>query len=164
MVIHKADAHLSSMHYISRYRSAQSIRDIYLNDMNNNGGKKAAKNGIYIDNDGYLFLPLKIYLPGEGDLNIIPVDYFVNATIKIIENCSQSGIFHLTNNSPTTMKIVAKYYEQLMKVRGVEIIYGKSTRTMLKEILLKNCSIVLLNHTVLIYLITEFSTEQILTW
>jgi nucleoside-diphosphate-sugar epimerase len=105
-------------------RSAQSIRDIYLNDLNNNGGIKAAKNGIYIDKDGYLFLPLKIYLPREGDLNIIPVDYFVNATVKIIENCSGSGIYHLTNNSPTTMKIVAEYYQHLMKVRGVEIIYG----------------------------------------
>ena len=44
-------------------RSAQSIRDIYLNDITSNGGLKAAKNGIYIDKDGYLFLPLRIYLP-----------------------------------------------------------------------------------------------------
>jgi nucleoside-diphosphate-sugar epimerase len=105
-------------------RSAQSIRDIYLNDIYNNQGIKAAKNGIYIDKEGYLYLPLKIYLPNEGDLNIIPVDYFVNATVKIIENCSQSGIYHLTNSYPTTMKIVAQYYGQLMKVKGVEIIYG----------------------------------------
>jgi nucleoside-diphosphate-sugar epimerase len=114
-------------------RSAQSIRDIYLNDLRNNGGIKATKNGIYIDKDGYLFLPLKIYLPHEGDLNIIPVDYFVNATIKIIENCSQGGIYHLTNNFPTTMKIVAKYYEQLMKVRGVEIIYGPQPDNLLRN-------------------------------
>lgn len=106
-------------------RSAQSIRDIYINDINNHGGIKASKNGVFIDRDGYLFLPLKIYLPFEGDLNIIPVDYFVSATIKIIENCSKSGIYHLTSNFPTTMKIVAQYYEQLMKVRGVEIIYGE---------------------------------------
>jgi nucleoside-diphosphate-sugar epimerase len=106
-------------------RSAQSIRDIYLNDLRNNNGLKAAKNGVYIDKDGYMCLPLKIYLPREGDLNIIPVDYFVNATIKIIENCKDGGIYHLTNNFPTTMKIVAKYYEQLMKVKGVEIIYGE---------------------------------------
>ncbi len=36
-------------------RSAQSIRDIYLNDIHNNGGIKAAKNGIYIDKDGLPF-------------------------------------------------------------------------------------------------------------
>jgi nucleoside-diphosphate-sugar epimerase len=105
-------------------RSAQSIRDIYLNDILNNGGLKAAKNGIFIDEEGYLFLPLKIYLPHEGDINIIPVDYFVKSTISIIENCSDNGIYHLTNPNRTTMKMVAKYYEQLMKVRGVEIIYG----------------------------------------
>ena len=105
-------------------RSAQSIRDIYLNDINNNGGLKSAKNGVYIDKEGYLFLPLRIYLPREGDLNIIPVDYFVSATINIIENCSRSGIYHLTNNFPTTMKIIAEYYGKLMKVRGIEIKYG----------------------------------------
>ncbi len=114
-------------------RSAHSIRDIYLNDINNNGGIKAAKNGVYIDNDSYLILPLKIYLPLEGDLNIIPVDYFVNATVKIIENCTGSGIYHLTSNSPTTMKIVADYYQKLMKVKGVEIIYGQKPDDLLRN-------------------------------
>jgi dTDP-4-dehydrorhamnose reductase len=114
-------------------RSAQSIRDIYLNDLQNNGGLKAAKNGIFIDKEGYLFLPLKIYLPCEGDINIIPVDYFVNTTIKIIESCSINGIYHLTSPFRTTMKIVAKYYEQLMKVRGVEIIYGQMPEDLIRN-------------------------------
>jgi nucleoside-diphosphate-sugar epimerase len=114
-------------------RSAQAIRDIYLNDILNNGGLKAAKNGIFIDKEGYLFLPLKIYLPHEGNINIIPVDYFVNTTIKIIENCSGNGIYHLTNPFHTTMKIIAKYYEQLMKVRGVEIIYGPMPDDLLRN-------------------------------
>jgi nucleoside-diphosphate-sugar epimerase len=114
-------------------RSAQAIRDIYLNDLMNNGGLKAAKNGIFIDKEGYLFLPLKVYLPYEGDINIIPVDYFVNTTVKIIENCSINGIYQLTNPYRTTMKIVAKYYEQLMKVRGVEIIYGQMPNDLLRN-------------------------------
>jgi nucleoside-diphosphate-sugar epimerase len=114
-------------------RSAQSIRNIYLNDLLNNGGLKAAKNGIFIDKEGFLFLPLKIYLPREGDINIIPVDYFVNTTIKIIENCSSNGIYHLTNPFRTTMKIVAKYYERLMKVKGVEIIYGPMPNDLLRN-------------------------------
>ena len=114
-------------------RSAQSIRDIYLNDILNNGGLKAAKNGIFLDKEGYLFLPLKIYLPHEGDINIIPVDYFVNTTIKIIENCSGNGIYHLTNPFHTTMKIIARYYEKLMKVNGVEIIYGPMPDNLLRN-------------------------------
>ena len=107
-------------------RSAQTIRDIYLNDILNNGGLKAAKNGIFIDKEGYLFLPLRIYLPKEGALNLIPVDYFVNATMKIIANASSGGIYHLTNNSPTKLEMISIYNEHFMKIKGVEIIYGKS--------------------------------------
>ena len=107
-------------------RSMQSIKDIYLNDLNNNGGEKSSKHGIHINNDGYLFLPLKIYLPHTGSINLIPVDYFVKATLKIIENCSQGGIFHLTTNSPTTLETLTAYNAQFMKIKGVEILYGKS--------------------------------------
>ncbi len=113
--------------------SMQSIKDIYLKDLNINGGKKASIHGIHIDKDGYLFLPLKIYLHGKGSINLIPVDYFVNAALKIIENCPKSGIFNLTTNSPTTFETLAEYNEQFMKVRGVVIGYGKPSDNTLRN-------------------------------
>lgn len=105
-------------------QSARYLMDIYLNDIKKCEGKKSSELGIYIDTDGYLFMPLKICLPQRGSLNIIPVDYFVNAAMKIIENGKSGGIFHLTNNSPTYLDTIAVYNEKLMKVRGIEIIYG----------------------------------------
>ena len=69
-------------------QSVKYIKEIYLNDIINHGGKKSGQLGIFIDDEGYLFLPLRIYLPKEGALNLIPVDYFVNATMKIIDNAS----------------------------------------------------------------------------
>lgn len=105
-------------------QSANYIREIYLNDIMNNEGKKSKEFGIYIDNEGYLFLPLRIYLSGKGALNLIPVDYFVNATMKIIANASPGGIYHLTNNTFSTFEILSKYNEKLMKMRGVEIVYS----------------------------------------
>ena len=108
-------------------QSLKYIRDIYLNDIMNHGGKKSCQFGICIDDEGYLFLPLRIYLPQEGALNLIPVDYFVNATMKIIANASSVGIYHLTNNSPAKLEIISTYNEHFMKIRGVEIIYGKSS-------------------------------------
>ena len=59
-------------------RSVLNIRDIYLNDILNHGGKRSHHHGIYIDKDRNLVLPLRIYLPKEGGINLIPVDYFVN--------------------------------------------------------------------------------------
>jgi nucleoside-diphosphate-sugar epimerase len=114
-------------------RSMQSIKDIYLKDLNNNGGIKSSKHGIYIDKDGYLFIPLKIYLSEKGTINLIPVDYFVSATLKIIENCPEGGIFNITTNSPTAFETLAKYNERFMKVRGVEIIYGKSADNVIRS-------------------------------
>jgi len=114
-------------------QSVKYIKEIYLNDIINHGGKKSGQLGIFIDDEGYLFLPLRIYLPKEGALNLIPVDYFVNATMKIIDNATSVGIYHLTNNSPTKLEIISVYNEQFMKIKGVEIIYGKSADNALRN-------------------------------
>jgi len=114
-------------------QSLKYIREIYLNDIINHGGKKSSQVGIFIDDEGYLFLPLRIYLPQEGALNVIPVDYFINATMKIIANDTSGGIYHLTNNSPTKLEIISVYNEQFMKIKGVEIIYGKSADNVLRN-------------------------------
>ena len=106
-------------------QSLKCIRDIYLNDILNNNGKKSKPHGIYIDEEGYLILPMRIYLPEEGALNLIPVDYFVNAAVKIIIKASSGGIYHITNNSRSKLEIINSYNEKLMKIKRVEIIYGK---------------------------------------
>jgi nucleoside-diphosphate-sugar epimerase len=106
-------------------RSVLNIRDIYLNDILNHGGKRSHHHGIHLEG-GDLVLPLRIFLPKEGGINLIPVDYFVNATLRIIEDPVPGGIYHLTSNTPTKLVTLALYNEQFMKVRGVEIIYGKS--------------------------------------
>jgi len=46
--------------------------------------------------------------------------------MKIIANATPGGIYHLTNNSHTKLEIISVYNEQFMKIKGVEIIYGKS--------------------------------------
>jgi nucleoside-diphosphate-sugar epimerase len=114
-------------------KSVQYIRDIYLNDIKNNGGKKSQKNGIFIDSEGYLILPLRVYLPQKGSINLIPVDYFVKATRKIIEKNLSGGIFHLTNNSAPKLETLAAYNEEFMKIRGVEIIYGKAGNSVMRN-------------------------------
>ena len=114
-------------------QSVKYISEIYRNDIKNNDGKKSKQFGIFIDEEGYLFLPLRIFLPKEGALNIIPVDYFVNATMKIIANASAGGIYHLTNNSHTKLEKIAVYNEQFMKIKGVEIIYSRSADNVLRN-------------------------------
>jgi nucleoside-diphosphate-sugar epimerase len=114
-------------------QSVKYIREIYVNDIIKNGGKKSEQYGIFLDAEGYLFLPLRIYLPNEGALNIIPVDYFISATMKIIAKPSSGGIYHLTNNSNPKLEMIAVYNERFMKLRGVEIIYGTPADNVLRN-------------------------------
>ncbi len=114
-------------------KTVQYIRDIYLNDIRNNGGKKSQKSGIFMDAEGYLNLPLRVYLPQKGSINLIPVDYFVNAARKIIARDSPGGIFHLTNNSAPTLATLAAYNEEFMKIRGVEIINGRAGSNVMRN-------------------------------
>jgi nucleoside-diphosphate-sugar epimerase len=107
-------------------KTVQYIKDIYLNDIRNHGGEKSRKSGIFIDAEGYLNLPLRVYLPQQGSINLIPVDYFVHAAHKIIASDSPGGIFHLTNNSAPTLATLAAYNQEFMKIRGVEILYGRA--------------------------------------
>jgi nucleoside-diphosphate-sugar epimerase len=114
-------------------KSLKFVRDIYVNDIKNHSGNKSNQYGIFIDDEGYLHLPLRIHLPKEGALNLIPVDYFVNATMKIIVKPFSGGIFHLTNHSYTKLETITAYNEQLMMIKGVEIIYGKSAENKMRN-------------------------------
>ena len=106
-------------------RSVVNIRDIYLNDILNHGGKRSHAQGIYLHKDGNLFLPIRIYLPKNGGINLIPVDYFVNATLKIVENPVSGDIYHLTNHKAAKLEDIAVYNEKLMNIKGIEVFYGK---------------------------------------
>ena len=114
-------------------KTVQYIKDIYLNDIRNNGGKKAQKSGIFVDGEGYLHLPLRVYLPQKGSINLIPVDYFVEATLRIIAGDPAGGIFHLTSNSAPTLATLAAYNREFMKIRDVEIIYGPAGNAVMRN-------------------------------
>ncbi|MCA1744720.1 MAG: SDR family oxidoreductase [Bacteroidales bacterium] len=107
-------------------RSLMALRDIYLNDIQNNGGKRSRAHGIGVGEDGYLFLPLKIVLPKSGGLNLIPVNYFVEATLRILKNACSGAIYHLSNKIPVKLETIISYNEPFMRMKGVEIAYAIS--------------------------------------
>ena len=103
-------------------KSIQFIRDIYLNDILYHSSIKSKKNGIYIDNKGVLKMPLRIQLPAQGKINLIPVDYFTEVAINIIENPDDKTIYHITSNSPVSIETLKDYCEMFLKIDGIEII------------------------------------------
>lgn len=68
-------------------------------------------------------------MPKSGGLNLIPVDYFVDATLQIISTPTPGGIYHLSSKTPVKLDTIISYNEVFMKVKGVEIVYGESPTT-----------------------------------
>lgn len=105
-------------------KSLYFIKEIYMKDIRVNSGKKAFPLNIHLDKNDVLNLPIRIMLPERGFINLIPIDYFVEATMKIIENAKKDTIYHVTNNVPTTIETLLAYSQKFFNVKGLQILYG----------------------------------------
>jgi len=108
-------------------RSLQIIRDIYLEDIRNNRGKKSAECGVYINDQGALYLPIKIFIPNEGRINLIPVDYFTDTIISIIDKPVAGTIYHITSIIPESISRLVLHTERFLNITGIEVIIGTSS-------------------------------------
>ena len=102
----------------------RQIRDIYLDEIKNNSGKKSAECGIFIDDKGRLNLPVRIFISYEGSINLIPVNYFTETVLCILERPLDGTIYHVTSNHPESMANLASYTERFLNVSGIEVVVG----------------------------------------
>ncbi len=107
--------HVKSLYY---------IREIYLNDLHDHGGHKSGAYGIYQDDTGVLHIPLRVAVAHRGHINLIPVDYFVSATLSILAHAKAGVYYHLTSDRPKTVEDLASYCESFLNIKGIEIVYG----------------------------------------
>ena len=107
-------------------RFLQYIKEIYLKDIENNSGIKSTKNGIYINDKGMLHIPIRIFIPNEGKINLIPVDYFTDTILSILEKPGTGTFYHITSNTPASMVRLALYTERFLNITGIEIVQGTS--------------------------------------
>ena len=105
-------------------RSLLQIRDIYIEDIKNHGGIRSAACGIYLNDAGVLRLPIRIFIPHEGKINLIPVNYFTETILSILENPGNGAFYHITSNQPECMARLASYTERFLNITGIEVVIG----------------------------------------
>ena len=106
-------------------RSISYIRDIFVNDIRQGGGK-SAKWGSFLDDDGVLYLPLRIHLPNRGSVNLIPVDYFVETVLCIIGHSGTGEIYHITCGDPPDIMTLSEYTQRFLGVRGIRVLWDQA--------------------------------------
>jgi len=100
-------------------KAAVFLRDIYIADIRDRGGHKAAEMAIRREEDGRLFMPLRIEAGGTGGLNLVPIDHCVDAFMAVLEDGLEGGIYHIANPRSTKIEAIVEYAERLFHLDGI---------------------------------------------
>jgi len=101
-------------------KAAVYLRDIYLADIRERGGYKAAELGIRLTGDGRLYMPVRIEVSPGGGLDLIPVDHCVRAFMAVLEDSLEGGIYHIANRRTTKIEDIIAYGTRHFAMSGIE--------------------------------------------
>jgi nucleoside-diphosphate-sugar epimerase len=100
-------------------KTALFMKDLYEKDIREKDGRKAEEMGVHIEADGSIHLPIRICVAERGGLNLIPVDYFTDAFLAIMEDAPQGGIFHIVNRKQKRIEDIIDYSCRLFRMTGI---------------------------------------------
>jgi len=96
------------------------LKDLYSRDIRERGGQRASQMGVKYVEDGSLHLPIRLEVANDGGVNLIPVDYFANAFMALMEECLAGGIFHIINPKVKKIEDLIQYTKRLFKIDGIQ--------------------------------------------
>ncbi len=124
--------------FYSPLRTVLFLKDLYSRDIRERGGQKAREMGVKYVEDGSLHLPIRMEVTNHGGVNLIPVDYFTNAFIALMEECLEGGIFHIVNPKPKRIEDLMEYTKRLFQIDGIEPCqaedFNRKPKTMLERV------------------------------
>ncbi len=100
-------------------RTVALLKEVFEKDIRENGGKRASPLGIFIDEEGTMHLPIRVEALEGGGINLIPVDFFIDAFMSIMEDALEGGFFHIINPKLKPVHELTEYTERFMKIRGI---------------------------------------------
>ncbi|MCX6568685.1 MAG: SDR family oxidoreductase [Candidatus Aminicenantes bacterium] len=101
-------------------KAAVFLRDIYLADIRERGGQKAAELGIRMMEKGDLVMPIRIEVGREGGINLVPIDHCVDAFMAILGDGLEGGVYHIVNSRPTRIEDLVLHAKRLFRLDGIE--------------------------------------------
>lgn len=111
-------------------KSLMHIRDIYLNSINNSSSKNISAYGIAVDKNGILNLPIRLHLNTPGIINLIPVDFFTESVLSIMEKPETDGIYNITSGNPLPVETLIEYTQRFLGIKGIETVYRDKKEVM----------------------------------
>ena len=100
-------------------KTALFLQKIFLEDIRERGGEKAAEAGVAVEPDGTTTLPLRLEVVENGGVNLIPVDFFTDAFFALIQDSPGGGIYHIVSPTLTKIEDIIQYGQDQFKLKGI---------------------------------------------
>jgi nucleoside-diphosphate-sugar epimerase len=109
-------------------RTILFLKNLFLKDIKEDGGKRAQQMGVTMRKDGSLRLPLRIEGGDGNGINLVPIDFFVRAFMEIMETCLEGSVFHIVNQRPKTIDELVAYTARYFNLEGLEAVHTEAFR------------------------------------
>ena len=106
-------------------RTVLFFKNLYENDIKENGGKRAKEMGVRLEGNGFLHLPIRLEANKAGGINLIPVDFFLRAFLAVMEECLEGGIFHIVSPNFKRIEEIIDYTQRLFQISGIRTASSK---------------------------------------
>lgn len=107
-------------------KTALFLKRVYETDIKENQGKKARQMGVRMENDGAIYLPIRLERKAGSFINLIPIDFFIDAFLAIMEESLEGDIFHIVSPAPKRLEEIIDYGREVFKVKGIRTVDKKS--------------------------------------
>jgi nucleoside-diphosphate-sugar epimerase len=107
-------------------KTALFLKRVYEKDIKENQGRKALQMGVKMEKDGTMFLPIRMEKKEGGSINLIPIDFFIDAFLTIMEESLAGDIFHIVSSRPKCLEDLIDYGQEMFKIKGFRTVDKES--------------------------------------
>jgi len=116
-------------------RTVLFFKNLYQTDIKENGGKRAKKMGVRLEENGFLHLPIRLEVKADGGINLIPIDFFLQAFLAVMEECLEGGTFHIVNRRLKKIEELIDYAQRLFQISGIRAASSQDIERVLRNAL-----------------------------
>ncbi len=103
-------------------RLAHYLETVWERDFAENDGALARKMGIQRLPDGGMHTSARIAGAPNGRVNLISIDFLLDASLAVMDHCLDGGIFHLVNRQDNTLGELLTYMERFLSFSGIRLV------------------------------------------
>jgi len=107
-------------------RTILFLKNLFMKDIKDQGGKRAEQMGVKIGKDGSLCLPIRIEAGNGNGLNLVPIDFLVKAFMEIMDTSLEGGVFHIVNQRPKTIDELVDYTTRYFNLEGLRAVHEEA--------------------------------------